>query len=128
METQLHPKATPFSLSQLDLYFDLDDALLVDTNSNTDESISDIFESAIIRPSMVPQLTAHDPGHQTTCAICMEGFDPSLSTGEYGNDNDLYGTHCLLPCSHAYHISCISEWLYAHTSCPLCRQSVLGRK
>ncbi|CAM8929064.1 unnamed protein product [Rhodiola kirilowii] len=81
METQLHPKATPFSLSQLDLYFDLDDALLVDTNSNTDESISDIFESAIIRPSMVPQLTAHDPGHQTTCAICMEGFDPSLSTG-----------------------------------------------
>lgn len=116
METDLRTKAASFSLHQLDQYFDLDDALLVDISSNESTSISGTLESTT-SINIVPELTAaqddlsQTAANVTSCAICMEGFDSS---------------HSLLPCSHAFHFSCISAWLCVSTSCPLCRLSVVN--
>ncbi|EXB94924.1 RING-H2 finger protein ATL13 [Morus notabilis] len=47
------------------------------------------------------------------CAVCLCEFDP---------DDKLR----LLPkCSHAFHMECIDTWLLSHSTCPLCRASLL---
>uniref|UniRef100_A0A1D1YIU7 RING-type E3 ubiquitin transferase n=1 Tax=Anthurium amnicola TaxID=1678845 RepID=A0A1D1YIU7_9ARAE len=47
------------------------------------------------------------------CAICLCEFDP---------DDKLR----LLPrCSHAFHLHCIDTWLLSHSTCPICRSSLL---
>nr|CAB3462903.1 unnamed protein product [Digitaria exilis] len=30
-----------------------------------------------------------------------------------------------MPCSHAFHYGCISQWLRRNASCPLCRHQLL---
>ncbi|KAK1317320.1 RING-H2 finger protein ATL13 [Acorus calamus] len=47
------------------------------------------------------------------CAVCLCEFDA---------DDKLR----LLPkCSHAFHVECIDTWLLSHSTCPLCRGSLL---
>ncbi|MQM08887.1 hypothetical protein Taro_041745 [Colocasia esculenta] len=47
------------------------------------------------------------------CAVCLCEFEP---------DDRLR----LLPrCSHAFHLECIDTWLLAHSTCPLCRGSLV---
>ncbi|XP_031482316.1 putative RING-H2 finger protein ATL49 [Nymphaea colorata] len=47
------------------------------------------------------------------CAVCLCEFEP---------DDKLR----LLPkCSHAFHLECIDTWLLSHSTCPLCRGSLL---
>lgn len=47
------------------------------------------------------------------CAVCLN---------EFGNDDRLR----LLPkCKHAFHLYCIDKWLLSHSTCPLCRRSLL---
>lgn len=46
------------------------------------------------------------------CAVCLSKFE----------DTEILR---LLPkCKHAFHISCIDQWLEKHSSCPLCRLKV----
>ncbi|XP_052198234.1 RING-H2 finger protein ATL13-like [Diospyros lotus] len=48
------------------------------------------------------------------CAVCLCEFEP---------DDKLR----LLPkCSHAFHMECIDTWLLSHSTCPLCRASLLA--
>ncbi|KAL6633398.1 hypothetical protein ACP70R_026069 [Stipagrostis hirtigluma subsp. patula] len=48
------------------------------------------------------------------CAVCLCEFTP---------DDQLR----LLPkCSHAFHLECIDTWLLSHSTCPLCRRSLLA--
>ncbi|WVZ73333.1 hypothetical protein U9M48_021652 [Paspalum notatum var. saurae] len=48
------------------------------------------------------------------CAVCLCEFEP---------DDQLR----LLPrCSHAFHLECIDTWLLSHSTCPLCRRSLLA--
>ncbi|KAF7086429.1 hypothetical protein CFC21_089716 [Triticum aestivum] len=48
------------------------------------------------------------------CAVCLCEFAP---------DDQLR----LLPkCSHAFHLECIDTWLLSHSTCPLCRRSLLA--
>ncbi|XP_031484443.1 RING-H2 finger protein ATL52-like [Nymphaea colorata] len=52
----------------------------------------------------------------------IEGTDCSVCLGEFQEGESLR----LLPkCCHAFHLSCIDRWLQAHSSCPLCRASVV---
>lgn len=49
----------------------------------------------------------------TECAICIAEF----ADGEEGR---------LLPrCGHRFHARCVDTWFRAHTTCPLCRDTVL---
>jgi len=47
------------------------------------------------------------------CAVCLSEFE---------DDEQLR----LLPkCSHAFHPDCIDTWLFSHTTCPVCRTSLV---
>lgn len=48
------------------------------------------------------------------CAVCLCEFEPEDKLR-------------LLPkCSHAFHMECIDTWLLSHSTCPLCRASLLS--
>jgi hypothetical protein len=50
-------------------------------------------------------------------------FDCAVCLCEFSADDQLR----LLPkCSHAFHLECIDTWLLSHSTCPLCRRSVLS--
>ncbi|KAJ3677147.1 hypothetical protein LUZ60_002871 [Juncus effusus] len=49
-------------------------------------------------------------------------FDCAVCLCEFNQDDKLR----LLPqCSHAFHFECIDTWLLSHSTCPLCRRSLL---
>lgn len=49
-------------------------------------------------------------------------FDCAVCLCEFNQDDKLR----LLPkCSHAFHLECIDTWLLSHSTCPLCRRSLL---
>lgn len=43
------------------------------------------------------------------CAVCLSKFE------------DIEVLRLLPKCKHAFHISCVDQWLENHSSCPLCR-------
>nr|XP_051190874.1 RING-H2 finger protein ATL47-like [Lolium perenne] len=50
-------------------------------------------------------------------------FDCAVCLCEFEADDQLR----LLPkCSHAFHLECINTWLLSHSTCPLCRRSLLA--
>ncbi|TYH24567.1 hypothetical protein ES288_A03G102200v1 [Gossypium darwinii] len=49
----------------------------------------------------------------TQCAVCL---------GEYQAEDKLQQ---IPACGHTFHMDCIDHWLANHTTCPLCRLSVL---
>ncbi|KAJ4801838.1 hypothetical protein LUZ62_053084 [Rhynchospora pubera] len=49
-------------------------------------------------------------------------FDCAVCLCEFNQEDKLR----LLPkCSHAFHLECIDTWLLSHSTCPLCRRSLL---
>uniref|UniRef100_A0ACD5Y1D8 Uncharacterized protein n=1 Tax=Avena sativa TaxID=4498 RepID=A0ACD5Y1D8_AVESA len=53
----------------------------------------------------------------------VDPFDCAVCLCEFGMDDALR----LLPtCGHAFHVPCIDAWLLSHSTCPLCRGSVLA--
>jgi hypothetical protein len=56
----------------------------------------------------LPETTAREAGGQGECGVCLDGF----AEGERLK---------AMPCSHAYHESCIVRWLGVSRLCPLCR-------
>ena len=68
------------------------------TSSNTSSSSS-------------TESSSNDPDQDNTCSICMSEFED----GE---------TIRRLPCFHAYHSSCIDQWLKQKAQCPVCRADV----
>jgi hypothetical protein len=44
------------------------------------------------------------------CVICMDKLKKNNTV--------------VLPCTHKFHINCISEWAQNHYTCPLCRKSI----
>ncbi|CAN6202257.1 unnamed protein product [Urochloa humidicola] len=50
-------------------------------------------------------------------------FDCAVCLCEFAGDDKLR----LLPtCGHAFHVPCIDAWLLSHSTCPLCRGSILA--
>ncbi|KAL8216217.1 hypothetical protein R6Q57_023054 [Mikania cordata] len=49
----------------------------------------------------------------TICSVCL---------GDYQAEDRL---QCIPACKHAFHVECIDSWLSTHTTCPLCRTSLL---
>ncbi|KAK3232185.1 hypothetical protein Dsin_004066 [Dipteronia sinensis] len=53
----------------------------------------------------------HDP-------LCEDGFMCSICLREFEHDEDI---RILPECKHQFHINCIDEWLFSHSTCPSCR-------
>lgn len=53
-------------------------------------------------------MTAEDVAKKEECAICKDAFELNEQVQR-------------LPCRHLYHKQCISPWLDAHNTCPVCR-------
>ncbi|PKU83348.1 RING-H2 finger protein ATL72-like [Dendrobium catenatum] len=51
----------------------------------------------------------------TECPICLFEF----TDGEK--------VRVLPSCNHSFHVQCIDMWLSSHSSCPICRHSLLDR-
>ncbi|XP_071483296.1 RING finger protein 24-like [Diadema antillarum] len=45
------------------------------------------------------------------CAVCLEEFRAGEKVGQ-------------CPCSHNFHVVCVSKWLEAHETCPICQTRV----
>ena len=52
---------------------------------------------------------------QDECILCLENYLP-------GDQLRVLG------CSHAFHASCIDDWLHRSRSCPICCQSIIRAK
>mmetsp|Transcript_129498 Transcript_129498/g.375062 ORF Transcript_129498/g.375062 Transcript_129498/m.375062 type:complete len:431 (+) Transcript_129498:68-1360(+) len=50
--------------------------------------------------------TVKDKHYEATCVICLSDFETGESVSQ-------------LPCRHAFHTDCVSEWLAAHSTCPM---------
>ncbi|RLN31239.1 hypothetical protein C2845_PM05G09770 [Panicum miliaceum] len=101
---------------------DLDEEALVATLYDDDE-YEDLLASAGHRRSSkrartseatlhsLPEVTAGRSREGEDCAVCLQAFraDEKLRA---------------MPCSHALHQHCISEWLRRNAVCPLCRHQL----
>lgn len=87
---------------QLDEMFDLDLALTIPRDSNTERNDAQVTAVARHMPTVIV-------GGGNLCAVCME---PLRSEGKQ------------VQCGHVFHENCISQWLLICDSCPLCRSKV----
>lgn len=54
-------------------------------------------------------------GEDASCSICLES---------YSQDKEIRKTLC----GHCFHSKCLKGWLHVNHTCPLCRQSLVGKK
>uniref|UniRef100_A0A0E0L8T0 RING-type E3 ubiquitin transferase n=1 Tax=Oryza punctata TaxID=4537 RepID=A0A0E0L8T0_ORYPU len=89
---------------QLQQLFHLHDA-------GVDQTFIDALPVFVYRAVVGAGLRKDDP---FDCAVCL---------CEFAGDDKLR----LLPtCGHAFHVPCIDAWLLSHSTCPICRGSVLA--
>ncbi|XP_066328718.1 RING-H2 finger protein ATL13-like [Miscanthus floridulus] len=93
---------------QLQQLFHLHDA-------GVDQAFIDALPVFVYRNVVAGAGDGHGEGKDPfDCAVCLCEFSP---------DDQLR----LLPkCSHAFHLECIDTWLLSHSTCPLCRRSLLA--
>ena len=53
------------------------------------------------------------------CAICQNPLDACAEGAEFpGDDSSVVWGEC----KHAFHLRCLTRWLQANNSCPICRR------
>ncbi|KAL5697529.1 RING-type E3 ubiquitin transferase [Ranunculus cassubicifolius] len=93
--------------SDLDRYFSFDFGLLPTIPVQKSSTISQI-ESLVSGMPTVSTIVG-------VCMICMDEFNVEEENGAKE-----------MPCSHTYHPTCISKWLFQYNSCPLCRFRIIN--
>lgn len=100
-------------------------------SDNGDNSVDDgVGNEQPIISRMVPisldelcTLTTHasdEVNMRESCPICLEHY----GTNSDDRINSDVGNICKLNCAHYFHISCLSEWLTGHHTCPSCRSKI----
>jgi|LauGreDrversion4_2_1035121.scaffolds.fasta_scaffold06338_7 hypothetical protein len=58
------------------------------------------------------------------CSVCLEDMPD-----EVGADSPNPAPTTNMPCSHAFHVECIRQWVedFGRTTCPLCRQPIVAQ-
>nr|XP_004502830.1 RING-H2 finger protein ATL74-like [Cicer arietinum] len=59
-------------------------------------------------------------GSGTTTSF--EAIDCPICLGEFMDGEKV---RVLLKCNHGFHVGCVDKWLLSHSSCPICRQSLV---
>eukprot|EP00043_Microstomoeca_roanoka_P007256 m.69919 g.69919 ORF g.69919 m.69919 type:complete len:344 (-) comp13755_c2_seq1:76-1107(-) len=59
--------------------------------------------------------TEEEDSSHDQCAICIQDYEEGDVVRE-------------LPCEHLFHQVCVDPWLLEHSSCPLCKRSVLAEE
>ena len=135
-EQQLHPEVNAADLAmlrslfrnpQLGLSQEVIDSLLCfkyteGSELNKEEfvgTVVDFQNSALADRPVVFATTAdvenqRSPRHtpEACCSVCL---------ADYVEGDELM----MLPCQHAYHKVCVTQWLQRQSQCPLCKQDVL---
>ncbi|KQK19213.1 RING-H2 finger protein ATL13 [Brachypodium distachyon] len=92
---------------QLQQLFHLHDA-------GVDQAFIDALPVFLYRDIVKGAGKEEDGGGAFDCAVCL---------CEFAMDD---GLRLLPTCGHAFHVPCIDAWLLSHSTCPLCRRSVLA--
>ncbi|KAK1373963.1 RING-H2 finger protein ATL63 [Heracleum sosnowskyi] len=82
-----------------------------------DTTIPDSTPTKGLEPSIIsslPLFVFKEDKHGLECVICLTVFEEE----EVGRK--------LPKCGHAFHVECIDMWLHSHSTCPICRASVVG--
>eukprot|EP00850_Spirogloea_muscicola_P017238 SM000146S00958 [mRNA] locus=s146:101748:103347:- [translate_table: standard] len=75
-----------------------------------DRAITESFP--IMTAAKAPAATVEEP----QCPVCLSDYQPSEQLRQ------------LPACRHVFHVECIDAWLEHHTTCPICRTSLLTSK
>ncbi|WOG89072.1 hypothetical protein DCAR_0208308 [Daucus carota subsp. sativus] len=82
-----------------------------------DTTVSDPTPAKGLDPSVIssiPLFVSREDKHGLECVICLTVFEER----EVGRK--------LPKCGHAFHVECIDMWLHSHSTCPICRASIVG--
>ncbi|KAH7292659.1 hypothetical protein KP509_29G079900 [Ceratopteris richardii] len=93
----------------------IDELPVVVFHSSKDVNVRGVDESVTqdAKHGAVSVLPAHEWRHRADCVVCLTDFQEAESIR-------------MLPrCEHCFHQQCIELWLSAHSTCPLCRRSLL---
>ncbi|KAG6477390.1 hypothetical protein ZIOFF_066645 [Zingiber officinale] len=72
------------------------------------------LEATVLRSIPVSVYRAAEFGNGIECAVCL----CELTDGE--------AARILPKCGHGFHLECIDRWFRSHSTCPLCRSSVVA--
>ncbi|KAH7292660.1 hypothetical protein KP509_29G080000 [Ceratopteris richardii] len=83
--------------------------------SSKDVNVRSVEESVNqdAKYSVVSVLPPNDWRHRAECVVCLTDFHEAESI------------RMLPKCEHCFHEQCIEMWLSTHSTCPLCRRSLL---
>jgi E3 ubiquitin-protein ligase ATL10/75/76/77/78 len=78
---------------------------------SSDELSNSGLKKAVMKalPIIVCTATSNPPVLLTDCPICLSEF----ADGEK--------LRVIPKCSHSFHVECIDQWLFSHSTCPVCR-------
>ena len=93
----------------------LDDNANTNTSSNTASSDIDVEQGRQPSPTLLLSFWRKQDVENAECPICLEIYR-------------LGDTICIsksAECDHVFHQACVSEWLWKHNQCPLCRINLM---
>jgi hypothetical protein len=92
-----------------------DDDAETKTPSNTASSDMDVEQGRQLFPVLFLSFWGKQDVENAECSICLEMY----------RLGDTICVSNVAECNHVFHQACISEWLWTHDQCPLCRTDLM---
>jgi hypothetical protein len=93
----------------------LDDDAQTNPSSNTASSDMDVEQGRQPFPFLLLSFWRKQDVENTECSICLEIY----------RLGDKICVSNVDECNHVFHQACVSEWLWTHDQCPLCRTDLM---